>query len=493
MRFLLVCLGCVLCGVGTGAAQVLDLNGLTTIRPELASRRASSFDPTGGNIDNVESFAPQATHVLLDVDGPGRVTHLWLTTSTFVNHATYLRDLVVRMYWENSPVPSVEVPLGDFFALGHAKRYTFQSAAVAVGGNPKALNCYWPMPFYRHARIEIHNNGRRSLRRLYYHVDYERGPQPPDQGLFHAVFRRERELKTQAHEGNTTGKDNYVILDTRGQGQYVGCALFVDAQPGGWWGEGDDMIFIDGSDKPVIIGTGSEDYFNNAWGYDEPFSYPYYGCPFLEKRPDGGAFTTVYRWHIPDPIRFNSQLRVTIERIFSGRVVNDYSSVAYWYQRVPITERAPLPVGETNHPRQYPAATQPAGGALELDGTELEPELRARGLTARAITGGTHDGYTNGGWLRIDALSGPIEIPIPVPEDGTWRVQLKPVNHLAEKPVRFGLKGGEPREYRQRGGHEGRVPYLDLGSVASSDRRISLRIESGPSVGLDQFRLQREP
>jgi hypothetical protein len=113
-----------------------------------------------------------------------------------------------RLYWEDSPVPSVEVSLGDFFALGHGKFYTIQSMPIAVGQNSKALNCYWRMPFYQHAKIEIFNNGRRSIRRIFYNIDYERGPLAPNQGLFHARFRHETPLETQAHEGNTTGKEN---------------------------------------------------------------------------------------------------------------------------------------------------------------------------------------------------------------------------------------------------------------------------------------------
>lgn len=467
------------------------LDQIATIQPEVASLRSSSYDRTGGNIDNIESFAPKTSISMLDVSGPGRVTHIWMTISAFPNHTTVLRDLVLRMYWEHSTVPAVEVPLGDFFVLGHARRYVFESAPVKVGANPMALNCYWPMPFYQHARIELYNNGRRSVRRVYFHVDYEQGPQPPDQGLFHAVFHYARELRTQAHENNTTGEDNYVILETEGEGQYVGCALFVDAQAGGWWGEGDDMIFIDHSEKPVIIGTGSEDYFNNAWGYHTPFSYGYYGCPLLEKRPDGGSFTSVYRWHIPDPIRFKRHIRVTIERVFSPRVANDYSSVAYWYQRKPIARRAPLPYAEANHPRSYPS-TQPAPATFDLDGTELESLLGQRGVAVRSITAGLADGYRNGGWLRIDPAAGPVEIPIPVPEDGSYRVRLKPVNHVIEKSIRVGLKGGPATVSEKSAARESQIPYLDLGTAESRDGMLTLVVEGGPVVGIDHLRIRKD-
>ena len=475
-----------LCCVSWGA----DLDGLATVKPGSASQRASSYDRSGGNTDNIESFAPQSTHVLLDCAGPGRINHLWLTVSPFPNHTTCLRDLVVRMTWENAPVPAVEVPLGDFFALGHAKRYSFQSAPIAVGINDRALNCYWPMPFHKHARVELFNNGRRSIRRIYYHVDYELGPQPENQGLFHSLFRMERGLKTQSHANNTTGKDNYVILETEGLGQYVGCALFIEAQPGGWWGEGDDMIFIDHSENPVIIGTGSEDYFSNAWGYDAAFSYPYYGCPLLEKQPDGRTYTTVYRWHISDPIRFRQHIRVTLEHIYSDRVANDYSSVAYWYQLQPLQRRERLPYAELNHPKLH-APPKPAPASFDLDATELEPALQSRGIAARSITAGYGEGYLNGGWLRVDNVASPLEIPIIVPEDGAYRVRVKPVSHVLQNPIRAGFKGGLMQTFEKRDGHESRIPYLDLGTASSQSNLLTLVIEGGPTIGLDHLRIEK--
>lgn len=468
------------------------LDELATIT-DATTHRASSYDRTGGNIDNVESLPPGATHVLMDVKGAGRINHIWFTVSRFINNQTFLRDLVLRMYWEDSPVPSVEVPLGDFFALGHARTYTVQSLPVAVGANTKALNCYWPMPFYKSARIEIHNNGRRSARRLYYHIDYEIGPQPPHQGLFHALYRRERELRTQSHTGNLAGKDNYVILETEGRGQYVGCVLQIDAQPGGWWGEGDDMIFIDHAETPALIGTGSEDYFCNAWGYEEPFSYPFYGAPLLEKRPDGGSFTTVYRWHVQDPIRFRTHIRVTIERLFKDGVVNDFTSIAYWYQAAPITKRPSIPRAEDNHPRMYaspPPTTQAT--VVEIDGTELEALLNAKGIKACSLASGPHDGYQNGGWLRIDDLNGhELEVVLPVPEDDTYQVQVKVANHLIEPSLRIGLSGGELKAFEKHNRHERTTPYVELGTVLTSNQQVRVVIKGANSVGLDHFRLRR--
>ncbi|UCD27400.1 MAG: DUF2961 domain-containing protein [Planctomycetota bacterium] len=472
---------------GVGGA---GLENLATV-VDRTSHRASSYDRAGGNIDIISSFAPRASEVLLDTDGPGKITHVWFTFTPFPGNKTALRDLVIRMYWEHSSVPSVEVPLGDFFALGHNKYYTVHSIPVAVGDNRKALNCYWPMPFYKHARIELYNNGRRSIRRIYYHIDYELGSIAADQGLFHAEFRRDKELRTQARHGNVTGEDNYVILETEGRGHYVGCALFIDAQAGGWWGEGDDMIFIDHSERPVIIGTGSEDYFCNAWGYRSAFSYPFYGAPLLEKRPDKGSFTTVYRWHIHDPVRFKKHIRVTIEHLFHPKVVNDYSSVAFWYQMEPIKGRRPLPYAEDNHPRNY-EKEPPRPSTFELDGTELEPELQSQGIAARAITAELHDGYKNGGWLRVrTGERGKVEMKIPVPEEGNYRVQLKPVNHIIEGFIEVGLKGSELRRIEKREFSEHKVPYVNLGKVNSKDKKLIIVVGGNSAVGIDHLKVEK--
>ncbi len=476
---LVACFGCETPGT--------PVSGIATIVPR-TTHRASSHDPTGGNRDSVGSFAPGTSCTLLDTDGPGCVTHIWMTVGIFPNHTTWLRDLIVRMYWERSSVPSVEVPLGHFFALAHCKRYAVQSAAIAVGSNLSALNCYWPMPFHRHARIEIHNAGRRTIRWLFYQVDYERGPIAADQGLFHAAYHRRKQLRSQAWEGNTTGADNYVILDTVGEGQYVGCVLAIDAAPGGWWGEGDDMIFVDDAERPTMLGTGSEDYFCNAWGFQTPFCYPYYGAPLLEKQADGRTLTTVYRWHIPDPVRFRKRIRVTIEHIFNGSAENDYASVAYWYQRHPVRRRDPLPPAAEDYPRHLPVTTRPA--SYDLDGTELEPELLARGVMARGISATLHEGYKDGGWLRIEAPSRSVDVPVPVPAAGTYAISLKPVNHLVEGSVRIRLAGGEARTYEKRPGREHDVPRIDLGRADATDGRVLIRLEGNAVFGIDYLRIE---
>ncbi len=443
------------------AADLKDLAGVV----ERSSFRASSYDRTGGNNDNVTSFEPGKTHVLLDTDGPGIITHCWLTVSNFPGHPAVLRDLVLRMYWENSEVPSVEVPLGDFFGLGHGKLYTVRSQPINVGADPRALNCYWPMPFYKHARIEIFNNGRRSIRRIYYNIDYELGPIPPQQGLFHAEFRSIKDLPAQALVANTTGQDNYVILDTKGKGHYVGCFLFVDSAPGGWWGEGDEMMFIDGEKKPSIVGTGTEDYFCEAWGFDGVTGFPYYGVPYMEKQTDGWTQTSVYRFHVPDPVRFGRSLRVTIEHGWKSGIVNDYSSVAYWYQLSPCTTRPALPSGPEANLRPHDIAQTQTPKSVKISAPQAEAALRSQGISARAIT--TSYGATyRGGYLQIDAPGKSVDIPVTVPAPGKYNISVRLYPLDANGPVTLSLKG-KPSQTVERVAREGTI--FDLGEVEVGD------------------------
>lgn len=470
-----VCIPAIRAGLNE-AAQVSDRT----------SHRASSHDVTGANEDSIVSFAPGETKVLLDTDGPGVITHLWFTLARFPGHEFVARDVTLRIFWENSAVPSVEVPLGDFFGLGHGKLYAYQSLPMAVGANPVAMNCYWPMPFYKHARIELFNAGQRSIRRLYYNLDYELGEIPAGQGLFHALYKRDRALAGQPDVGNTTGADNYVILETEGRGQYVGCTLSVDAQPGAWWGEGDDMIFIDHAAKPTMIGTGSEDYFCNAWGYRDEFSYPFYGAPLLEDKDDGGKLATVYRWHVNDPIRFRTHIRVTIEHLWAPQLLNDFTSVAYWYQTEPMSKRPPLPPASEN---------QPGSAMSVVDGTALEADCVTRGVQARAITANLDQGYIAGGWLRIETGGQAVELNVPVPRPGTYKVEIKPVNHVLDKSMRMGLENGQAKTFDKiippadKPWTEANVPYLDLGQAKAKDGHIKITISGSPTVGIDSFRL----
>jgi len=468
------------------------------------SRRAASWDRTGGNVDCLTAFAPGETAVLLETSGPGKVTHIWITMMEFPCHATPLRDIVLRMYWDGAVVPSVEVPIGDFFGEGHAlpppfydkRRYTVVSAPVVVGTNERAFNCYWPMPFHRSARIEIFNAGEHSIKQFYYHVDYELGPQPPESGLFHAEFRQAMNLAGQVTDDdyvNLDGKDNYVLFETEGRGHYAGCFLYVDTEPGGWWGEGDDMIFIDHDPMPTITGTGSEDYFNNAWTFHHAFTFPWYGCPLLASRADGGVFTNLYRFHGPDPIRFQSHIRVTIERWWETHKTNNFSSVAFWYQLEPVTQRTPLPLGAANYPikreLQRDDYRKPAGRGLDV--VALEAPLRAAGIPMRVLAVLGQE-FLGEGAIAIRCDGQTVPLLLPVPTDGLYRVELKPVYGLIEGEARYRLAGGgwiviAGRKFRR----ECDGPAVVLGEVHSTNKTIDLEVEGPGEVTIHEIHIKR--
>ncbi|HBO45861.1 MAG TPA: hypothetical protein DD670_18440 [Planctomycetaceae bacterium] len=459
-----------------------DLADLATV-VDRTSHRASSFDRTGGNDDNLMSFEPGQTAVLLDTKGPGVITHIWFTVSAFRGGPdTVLRDLVLRIYWEGSKTPSVEAPLGDFFGLGHGRVYPVQSLPINVGADPRALNCYWPMPFYKHARIELTNEGKQSVRRIYFNISYELGKIQPNQGLFHAEYRSVRDLKPQVLVRNTHGEDNYVLLDTEGEGQYVGCFLFVDAAPGGWWGEGDEMIFVDGESKPSIVGTGTEDYFCEAWGFDRVTGFPYYGIPLLDKLPNGRTQTTCYRFHVPDPVRFKKAIRVTIEHGWAKDVTNDYSSVAFWYQTEPVATRPTLPKGEDARPRNHAAEEPKRLTSVRWPAMQAETPLRALGIGARAITTGY--GQTQfGGYLRLDAPNQEIALPLPLFAPGTYQVQVKLVALGSAAPVTLALDGN-PQSIVERVESKGTVVTLGTAEVAD-DGRLKLTVRSAEPLAID--------
>lgn len=324
------------------------------------TRRASSWDRRGGNRDRI-SLAADETATLLDVTGAGCVTHIWMTGHSI--EEDYLRKMVLRMYWDGESEPSVLAPLGDFFGMGHGKTATFWSLPLVMApSNGQGLNCYFPMPFSKGARITVTSENFCSETRLYYNVDYEEWPEPQEgMGRFHAQWRRENPCDgiaeaglasaTYAHAGrNLSDEGNYVILEAEGRGHYVGCNLNIHnlrvdhGDDYNWYGEGDEMMRIDDEPWPVSIhGTGTEDYFNTAWGPNECFSSPFFGLI----SEGGQAFSGKVSWrrfHLLDPVRFARSIRVSIEHGHANRRCDDYSSTAYWYQDEPHRPFGILPV-----------------------------------------------------------------------------------------------------------------------------------------------------
>ncbi|MDD4474911.1 MAG: DUF2961 domain-containing protein [Eubacteriales bacterium] len=274
------------------------------------------------------------------IDGPGVINHIWTTVNS--------RLVILRIYWDGSETPSVEVPIGDFFCNPFDTHYQISSLAVCCNPN-KSLNCYWDMPFKKSCRMTVENLDDKGYY-FYYQVDYSLTEVPDDAAYFHAQFRRRNPLPY---------KDIYTILDgVTGKGQFVGTYMTWGVNNNGWWGEGEVKFYIDGDDEfPTICGTGTEDYFGGAYNFDVNGKYteyttPYSGMPTVT-RPDGLYSANqrfgLYRWHINDPIRFETDLRVTIQALgwrSGGRYLprqDDISSVAYWYQTLPSAKFPKLP------------------------------------------------------------------------------------------------------------------------------------------------------
>ncbi len=296
------------------------------------SLRSSSTDSNFNENGDSKEILPGETIVIADLDGPGIIKHIWNTSASLNPFSA--RSLVIRIYWDNSEKPSVEVPLGDFFGVGHGATKDFQSLPVSISSHGRSRTCFWRMPFKKHAKITITNElpgfGQAYF---YYYVDWEKVDSLADDVLyFHARYHQQ----TPAQPGD------HIILETEGKGNYAGTVYSAQQVQMGWFGEGDDRFYIDGENIPSIQGTGTEDYFGDAWGFRE-FSGQFQGVSLYEGTLAGDR-VTAYRWHIPDPIRFQESLKFTIEH--RGSKVNEegdqvsssseradwISSVAFWYQ-----------------------------------------------------------------------------------------------------------------------------------------------------------------
>jgi Protein of unknown function (DUF2961) len=327
-------------------------------------KRASSYDRSGGNDDFVK-IAPGNAITLLDDAGPGIITHIWITIASPEKY--HLKKLVLRMYWDGEASASVEAPVGDFFGLGLGDYFQFESTPLAVAPD-KALNSFFLMPFRKRARITISNEGSADVDAFYFNIDYQsfKTDLPPDTMYFHAQYRQAtpaRGWTTQWESNgdpivntkrNVDGENNYVWMEATGQGHFVGVTMSVLQNQDGWWGEGDDMFFVDGEKRPSINGTGSEDYFLGAWDFgDHPFSYALFGAP-VKGTEFAGSRSSVYRFHLDSPIPFTKSLRATIEHGHANHRSDNFYSVAYWYQLEPHAAFPPLPAVEQRLPRIYP-------------------------------------------------------------------------------------------------------------------------------------------
>jgi len=336
--------------------------------------RLSSWDRTGGNADNLRVL-PGQTRELGTIDGPGAITHIWCTVALQDEglppevEADFLRRLVLRITWDDADHPSVLAPLGDFFGIGHGTTRNFSSAPLQMSPQDgKGMNCWFAMPFAERARIELISELSAKPVVFYFYVDYEQHERPtPDLGYFHAQWRRQNPTDgvpqgdesnwEHLHGGaNLDGSGNYVLLEAEGWGHYVGSVLNIhnlrSTSEWNWYGEGDDMIFIDGEPwPPRLHGTGTEDYFNTAWCPTQTYHAPYHGLT-VAGGPNWSGQISYYRFHIEDPVVFERSIRVTIEHGHANKRSDDLSSVAYWYQTLPslpfglapVEQRLPRPL-----------------------------------------------------------------------------------------------------------------------------------------------------
>ena len=311
-----------------------------------ASREARELGQ-GWKVNPYIIIQPRQTATLAEITGQGSIQHIWMTPTG------NWRFSIIRMYWDDEKEPSVEAPVGDFFAMGWGKYAPLSSLAVCV--NPgSAFNSYWPMPFRTKARITMENIDDQPMR-LYYQVDYTQAPVPKDAAYFHAQFRRVNPLPK---------KEVYTIVDNiKGKGQYVGTYMAWGVKSNGWWGEGEIKFYMDGDKEfPTINGTGTEDYFCGSYNFEnkekkqyEEFTTPYAGLVQVIK-PDGLYVSQqrfgLYRWHILDPVRFERDLRITIQALGWRQnrtylpLTDDIASVAFWYQTEPHSSFPKLPTRE---------------------------------------------------------------------------------------------------------------------------------------------------
>ena len=337
------------------------LSGLCLLR-DVHSKRASSWDRSGGNKDWLDLPAGE-TRALLEERGAGCVRHVYWTyiRAKEAERLATFRGLVLRAFWDGAERPSIEVPLGDFFGVTNGQVRPIRSLAFVTNpgfrDDPHSswgFNGYLPMPFADGARIEVENQSDLDLG-IWFHIDYQTHDDAStlsDATRLHAIWNRENPTEAVARPDdgsetkNLTGDENYVILDAHGDGQFVGYFLTVVNSERGWWGEGDDMVFIDGEGfPPSIHGTGTEEVFGGGACPADEYTSPYTGFHCIENRAGYRWWGTngMYRFYLTDPVRFRQSIRVTLEHGHGNDKANDYSSVAFWYQRGGNGSLPPLP------------------------------------------------------------------------------------------------------------------------------------------------------
>ncbi len=426
------------------------------------ARRVGSANPDIHQNSDLRQIAAGDTLVLMDEDGPGIVTHFWNTVSS--RDFFYARSLVLRIYYDGNERPSVMAPLGDFFSMGHGIDRDLDSQPVSVTSHGRSRVCYWRMPFRGHIKITVSNDSQEhAVDAFYYQIDWQKHDQLPDDiRYFHAHYRQEFPARP----------GNYVLLDTRGAGHYAGTVYSVHQMETGWFGEGDDFFYIDGAEMPQLRGTGTEDYFSDAWGFRE-FTRPYYGVPLYEGIYTGDRLTA-YRWHIEDPVPFKKSLRVEMEH--RGNVLDDgvsfpagelggfferadwISSVAFWYQSPPVAVDDALPP-----PAKHIPPYRIINGA---------------DLTFRADPPGTALPVDNILVYLPKTPSASLEVDFELAQDGRYRIDGVFIESFfggIYQPYLDGAKMGGPRNFAARAKYDPVWVSLDVHNLKAG--KHTLRFE----------------
>ncbi len=444
-----------------------------------ASARAADDLGQGWKVRPFLRIDAGETATLMDVDGPGIIQHIWLVEGLSRAH-------VLRFYWDGEETPSIEAPAPDFFAVGHEMFARVNSAAVVV--NPRnALNCYWPMPFRRHARVTLTNEAADDLILVAYQITYALTALPENVGTFHAQWRR----------ASTETVNPYVILDgVRGRGRYVGTFLAWTQLRTGWFGEGEIKFYMDGDREfPTICGTGTEDYFCGSYGFPETYTTPYAGTVLAsDENAPPPCYWSLYRWHIPDPICFRDDLRVTIQALGWGpdgkylRYADDIASVAYWYQTEPHAPFPPLPPLE--------ARARWAKPPLEVEGA-----LEGESLEVIGCTGGTVEPqdlhFAPWGWsgaahlFWLDGKPGDtLRVKVPVAAEGAYALSAQLTKAPDYAVVRLLLDGtplGQPIDlYRNDAAPGGEIP-LGTHTLARGDHALTVEIVGANEAAVKRY------
>lgn len=459
-----------------------DVLGSLATLPTGRNRRISSNEQPNWNDGNFDMtrLAPGEVFEFPVLKGPGFINHIW-----FTSHAGGMNELnaiTLRIYWDGREEPGVEVPVADFFAVGQGRPAPVESIPVQVSPSG-SLTCYWRMPFAESARIVISNDNHDRSSGLYWQVDWvELDSLPPDTPYYHARYRQEHPA--------VMGRD-YLLADIEGAGRYVGTVLSVTLAQDGWFGEGDDFFYIDGEEVPSLQGTGTEDYFNDAWGFRERTG-PWFGQPRWQGWSAGDS-GVCYRWHVLDPVGFTKSLKVTIEHK-GNRMLSEeawfverpdfFSSVAFWYQ--------------TGRPKPWEPLPPWPNRCVPWTNIHLVPKFLAlrekHPGEVKVQTTGFFGGRPALAWTPLE-LTASLEIPFDVAESGRYAVRLIALADSSGGSFELQIDGqvaGETIDLRSSEEQE-RDHLLGTHELAAGSHSLSARSVGAGVLSVEMLRLLRLP